>query len=158
MGTKKKPNKHVRGEQARMYKNTSKNSPTMKCDNCGKVFKQNMHQIDFISGKKIEVLGFQCPECKKKYVACVTDNELRKNMNKASDLYTEYNRLNKVRQTEFNDSIKRRGFVLLDIKDRWMKKLSQLHTEYSELIADNKRRGAELKSAYMDKMTSIKEE
>ena len=89
---------------------------TVKCDNCGK---ESSFEPLYRREGDLELIFLKCPECGTKYLAAVTDSELRRNI-KTFEQMTQTIRTEKVTELFIEDTRKlyrenlERGRVLLE--------------------------------------------
>lgn len=121
----------------------------LRCDKCGKEFKQASKVLHLDPDTQIIVEGFRCPKCKKEYIVIVSNNVLRDLLARVRESRELYMEQSKLKSNELNYYREREMSPPSFVVERWEKKLVPLFEEYQKLELQAKEMGTKLKQDYL---------
>lgn len=117
-----------------------------KCDKCNHVFSAVNKSLH--CDGDIEVIGLKCPKCNAEFISLVTDKQLRNNINRLNNKYSELLKANAKMKKEYKYQESKVGYIPDNVMEKWMNKLEVLNAEYDALKEANLARGKELLKSY----------
>ena len=118
------------------------------CNNCEHEFAVKPYIIENIKSKDpILVEGFICPNCNKRYITKITNNELRANLAKTLSMKNELVHQQRLIRDEAQEYIKI-GKYTKEIQDRLNNQSNKLIQEYKMQVMYNKRLEQEVRELY----------
>ena len=118
------------------------------CNNCEHEFSVKPYIIDNTKTKDpILVEGFICPNCGKKYITKITNNELRAGLAVALDMKNNLIHEQRLIHDEALE-YQRIGKYTKEIQDRLNRRSNKLITEYKAQVEHNKQLAEEVRELY----------